>query len=112
MISRHFFGRVAEYLAVFIYSIKMYDIVRYNYRSKLGQIDLIAKRGNHLVFIEVKARSSLEGDYLISMKQQLRIRRSAENFIRYNTKYSNYEIRFDLVVFTLYGMPKIFENAF
>ena len=112
MLNKRLFGKIAEYISIFIYAIKMYDIVKYNYNSKLGQIDLIAKRCNKIVFVEVKARTSLENDDLITAKQQERIRRSAENFLARNNKYDNYEVRFDLVVFTKSSFPRIFENAF
>lgn len=36
----------------------LYKIIETNFRSKLGEIDIIARRGKTLVFVEVKARST------------------------------------------------------
>ena len=53
-----------------------YDILIYNYKNKMGEIDLIAKEGSQLVFIEVKYRKNLsKGDpaEAVDGRKQLRI---------------------------------------
>lgn len=44
---------VAEYLES-----RNYEIIEYNFRCRLGEIDLIAREGKYLVFVEVKYRDS------------------------------------------------------
>lgn len=104
------FGLLAEYIAIIIYKIQFYQILYHRKRHYLGEIDIIALRGKQLIFIEVKARSSL--DYkILSAKQQLRIRRSVSMFLNSNPKYQNYHIRFDLVIIRPYNFPIIIKNA-
>lgn len=49
-------GNVGEDFAVRILKNKGYKIIQRNFRSKLGEIDIIAKNGGYLSFIEVKTR--------------------------------------------------------
>lgn len=105
------FGLFAEYVAIFLYVIRFYKILRHRMRNYGGEIDLIAVRGNKLVFIEVKARSSDLDDVLVSVSQQQRIKKAAEIFLVHNRKYQNYEIRFDLVVVKTYKFPTIITNV-
>jgi putative endonuclease len=52
------FGQKSERLAAEFLKRKGYRILETNYRSKVGEIDIIAKEKGVLVFVEVKARSS------------------------------------------------------
>jgi len=80
-----------------------YAIVAENFRCRLGEIDLIATRGNVLVFLEVK--TDLTGLYgeaesRVNVRKQRRIKRAAlfflaENKFRY---HRNWEYRFDVIV--------------
>lgn len=54
----HAFGRRAEEAAANYLEQAGYALLRRNYRVRGGEIDLIARQGETLVFVEVKARSS------------------------------------------------------
>ena len=54
----HDFGRAAEHLAVAFLQQQAYRIVAVNQRVGRGEIDIIARRGAVLAFVEVKARRS------------------------------------------------------
>jgi putative endonuclease len=56
--ARQTFGRLAEDLAAKALRRKGYRILERNYRNPLGEIDIIARDGETLVFVEVKARRS------------------------------------------------------
>jgi putative endonuclease len=56
--NRQLFGQHSEALTVRYLKKKGYKIVAQNYRTKLGEIDIIAKEKGTLVFVEVKARRS------------------------------------------------------
>lgn len=61
-----------------------YEIVERNYRCKLGEIDIVARDGETLVFVEVRTRAdSSHGDALetVSRAKQRRIGRVAQMYL-------------------------------
>lgn len=93
-------GWRAENLAVVILWIKGYKIMTRRFRSPAGEIDVIARRGNRFVFIEVKQRSSQEAALsAISNRQQQRIRRATEFYFLKYPRLKASEIRFDVMAF-------------
>ncbi len=104
-------GLFAEYLAMLIYKLKFYNIIHHRKRNFVGEIDIIACRGKQLVFIEVKSRNTNLTENIVSKHQQNRIKRSAQLFLSYNSKYHDYDIRFDFVFIQPYRLPLIIKNA-
>ena len=94
-----------------------YTIVARNYRTKYGEIDIIALDGEYLVFVEVKSRLSNQyGNPVESVDttKQKRIIKSAKAFWYFGA-YREYQPRFDVVeVFYHNGQIKInaIENAY
>lgn len=109
---RHFFGLVAEYIVMISYLCRFYIILAHRYKSKVGEIDFIAKRGNTIIFTEVKARKSGIAEGVVSELQQQRVRRTAELFLLRNKQYATCDVRFDLVVVNQYGKLLRIKNAF
>jgi len=75
-------------------------IIGRNYRSKTGEIDIIALDGETIVFVEVKAWSvyGMEDlQYSLNNKKKHKIIKTANFFLSENRKYSNMAIRFDVV---------------
>lgn len=60
MYQRHELGKIGEDLACIYLQKNNYKIVERNFRCKTGEIDIIAKDKDELVFIEVKTRASKE----------------------------------------------------
>ncbi|MBQ0161734.1 MAG: YraN family protein [Treponema sp.] len=94
-----------------------YKIVAQNFRSKTGEIDLIAARENSIIFIEVKTLLSRDPELLareLNSKKQKRIIETAKYFLAINREYSNSLVRFDVVVIDMPGYPPVYhiENAF
>ncbi len=87
-----------------------------NYRTRIGEIDLIMQDGGYLVFIEVRARSSAAyGNALesITVTKQQKIMRTAALYLQRYSESEQYACRFDVV--GLQGHPpKIswIKNAF
>lgn len=104
-------GLLAEYLTICLYKIRFYRILHHRYKNYLGEIDLIAKRGQSLIFIEVKARKDNLSETIISQKQKQRIKNSASYFLAQNEKYIKYDVRFDLVFIRYLQWPMIIQNA-
>ncbi|GHV89779.1 UPF0102 protein [Spirochaetia bacterium] len=75
-------------------------IITTNFRSQKGEVDIIARDGDTLVFIEVKAWSSYgmeDLEYGISAKKQRRIIETAKYFLATHREYNDMAIRFDVV---------------
>ena len=76
------------------------DIIARNFRSKQGEIDIIALDGETLVFAEVKAWSvyGIENlSYGLNRKKQGRIIETAKYFLSINRQYYGRAVRFDAV---------------
>lgn len=69
----HFLGVWAEWLCALLLICKGYRILAVRCRTPVGEIDIVAKRGNMLVIVEVKARRRAE-DALASVDQSKRRR--------------------------------------
>ncbi|WPY00869.1 YraN family endonuclease [Candidatus Trichorickettsia mobilis] len=110
--KHYYFGLAAEYLTVFLYKLRFYQILQHRMRNCAGEIDLIALRGKNIVFIEVKARST-DGDYgeVLRHQQRKRITRAADAFLSRHPKYQHYQVRFDLAIVRPYKLPIIIKNA-
>lgn len=115
--QRQQFGRKSESLAAKFLKKQGYKIIEQNYRTKLGEIDIIAKDKDTLVFVEVKARSSNHIAYpkwAITPAKQRKISMVALYYLKI-TKQNNVKARFDVVAISY---PKdnpnieIIKNAF
>jgi len=76
------------------------EIIAKNFRSKYGEIDIVALSGDTLVFVEVKAWSTFgieDLQYGIDMRKQRKIIKTAKYFLSENRKYNRMSIRFDVV---------------
>jgi len=76
------------------------EIITRNFRSKCGEIDIIARDGETIVFTEVKAWSVFgfeDLQYGIDQKKQNKIIKTAKYFLSENRKYNKMAIRFDVV---------------
>lgn len=77
-----------------------YEILERNYRDRLGEIDIIAKNGIELVFVEVKYRRTLEkGDptEAIHLLKQRKIRNAAKGYLYRHRLGEDIPCRFDVV---------------
>ena len=80
-----------------------YKILERNYVTPLGEIDLIARQGSELVFIEVKTRKSLRfgaPQDAVSAPKQARLRRLADYYLK-RKRLGEARVRFDVVGITM-----------
>ena len=56
MSKRHELGKKGEIVACEFLLKNYYEIIERNFKSKLGEIDIIAREGDEIVFVEVKTR--------------------------------------------------------
>lgn len=63
MEARKILGKNGEDIAVLFFKEKGYEIVERNWHCRGGEIDLIARKGNEMRFVEVKTRSNIVFGY-------------------------------------------------
>lgn len=102
---------VEEYLTS-----KGFEIIERNYKTKIGEIDLIVRKGDLLIFVEVKSdfkEYELICEEKINLKKKRKILSVAEQFLIKNSQFLSKikEIRFDVVV-VKNGRIVHYENAF
>lgn len=91
-------GWWAEFFASVALTLRGYRILARRCRTRAGELDLIAVRGNTVAFIEVKARTTLEdAQTSITRRQSERMRRAADLWIGRSARFQDYEQRFDAV---------------
>lgn len=105
-------GHTGERLAALRLLLSGYRILARRYRTKVGEIDLIARRGDVVAFIEVKRRNQLAtGLEAVTPQAQLRIRRAAELYLMRNPALAERVLRFDVMVVTPWAWPRHIVDA-
>lgn len=96
--SSYRLGLLAELLAAALLVLKGYRVLARRYRTPAGEIDLVARRGGVLVFVEVKARRTLpEALACVTPAMRRRIGRAAGLFLTRHERLAGMEMRFDLI---------------
>lgn len=104
-------GRRAETLASIWMRLCGYRLVKKRYRTTRGEIDLIARRGKILVFIEVKYRENhTDALHAITPKQCQRFYAAASAFISREPHFAHCDMRFDLMTFAPWQWPRWYTN--
>lgn len=95
----HRLGHAAEWRAVWRLRLAGYSILARRYKTKLGEIDIVARRGDVLAFVEVKARPELEtATFALRANQFGRVARAASVFLTHHPRYASHSLRFDAVL--------------
>lgn len=112
------FGIAAEHIAGAYLRCKLYRILALRYRNYGGEIDIIARRGNTLIAVEVKARRALKDcEYSITPHKQQKIARAVNGLLGGQGNISglgdmrNLNIRFDAVWVAPWRMPIHLKDA-
>ena len=91
-------GRRAETVAALLLRLKGYRILERRFRVSAGEIDLVARRGGLVVFVEVKARDThAAAAESISPRQQQRISDAAAAWLARHAALADCDTRFDAV---------------
>lgn len=107
-------GADGENLAARFLEGKGFEIVARNYRHRHSEIDLIIKKENWLIFVEVKTRSSAtfgQPEEFVTNQKSRKIFEAAEEYIFANDWHGH--VRFDVVSVKTGATPEIvhFEDA-
>lgn len=91
-------GNLGERIAKIYMQINGYQIIKCNFRSRFGEIDIIAKKGEYIHFVEVKTRTKniIEARESINKEKEKHIWKTAEYFL-YKNRLEDVGIEFDAI---------------
>ncbi|MBF2058068.1 MAG: YraN family protein [Cyanobacterium sp. T60_A2020_053] len=99
-------GALGEDVTDFWLKCQGYRILHRGWRSRWGEIDIIAYHDNFLIFIEVKTRKKYNWDHggllAVNDSKQNKLRLTAEIFLSVNPQYQDVSCRFDIVCLRYY----------
>jgi putative endonuclease len=106
-------GVSAEGRAALLLAAKGYRELARRWKSPLGEVDLVMRRGQTIVFVEVKARARLDdAAWAVLPRQQRRIVGAAEAWLAAHPEHAGYDVRFDAVLVAPRRLPQHIEAAF
>lgn len=106
-------GRRAETIAALYLRAKLYRILARRYRTPAGEIDIVARRGNTIVFVEVKQRpGDLAAMTAVTMAARRRIARAAELWIAAHPAAAGLDQRFDVIAAVPGRLPRHLVSVF
>jgi putative endonuclease len=106
-------GLSAESRAAMFLVAKAYRIVARRWKTPFGEIDIVARRRRALVFVEVKARETIDDAIeAVTDRSKSRIVGAAEFWLAQHPNDVNAEIRFDVIVVAPGKIPRHIANAF
>jgi len=118
MLNRRAIGFEGERRAVEFLKTEGFRILKTNYRTKMGEIDIIAKKDDLIAFVEVKTRHSYaygRPEEAVDRRKRKRIIKAAKYYLIENDLYDKQDIRFDVLSLTTKKSTfeiDYFENAF
>ncbi len=115
--DKRLIGKLGEKLVCRWYTDRKYELLSVNYRTRFGEIDIIARNRKYIVFIEVKTRkdaSFSQAKEFVDYRKQQRIKAAAASYIASNN-LDDIPARFDVA--EVYNADKnpvinVIENAF
>lgn len=106
-------GALAEYFATLALMVRGYRIIAFRHRTKLGEIDIIARRGNLIACVEVKARASVDAAiFAVSEQSKARIRRASDLWLQKQRDADRLSIRYDIMAIRPWRWPVHIRDAF
>lgn len=100
-------GRSAELLCLWVLRLKGWRILERDLRLPVGEIDIIARRGNVLAAIEVKARDALDSAaHAVTPRQRRRIARALAWFLARRPDLARLSPRFDVMLLVPGRLPR------
>lgn len=109
--ARYARGHRAELVGALFMMAKGYRIIERRYITRVGELDLVAKRGRNILFIEVKFRRQIDAAaYAITPRQQQRLHRAAQVWLGRNDWSRGHDLRFDALLVSPWRWPRQVEN--
>jgi putative endonuclease len=105
-------GLWAETFAKFYMRLQGYRVLAERFKTPVGEIDLVVKKGRQLVFVEVKLReTAAAAAEAIHARNRSRVSRAAELYLQKHPEYTGWELRFDALVLAPWAWPRHIRNA-
>ncbi len=105
-------GRLAEFAATLFLALKGYRILAQRFRAQGGEIDIVTRKRDGLVFVEVKFRPSAEEARLaVTPSNQRRIKTAAGGWLAQHERRIDVPMRYDIVALSPRGL-RHFRDAF
>ena len=106
-------GHLAEWAAAAVLLAKGYRLLARRYRTPLGEIDLIVRRGSTIAFVEVKARpTEREALEAVGRAAERRLASAADLWLTKHPAAAGFDLRYDIVVVLPWRIPKHMPDAF
>jgi putative endonuclease len=106
-------GLSAESRGAALLIAKGFRILARRWRSAAGEVDIVARRGNLLIFVEVKARGRFDdAAYSVTERQKRRIAGAAAAWLSENPDDAGRDMRFDAMLVTPGRLPRHIKAAF
>lgn len=106
-------GYMAEWIAAIYLMFKGYRVKHLRYRTRAGEIDIIARKGNVAVFVEVKARSVEQAAVdAVGALTQSRIRAASDIWLARQRDAAQLSLRYDIIAILPGRWPRHFRDAF
>jgi putative endonuclease len=105
-------GLWGESASVWWLRLRGYRVLARRWRSPVGEIDIVARRGRLLAMVEVKTRATAEEALeAVGMSQRRRVERAAEAFLARHPALGRCDVRFDVVLIVPWRPPKHIMDA-
>jgi putative endonuclease len=106
-------GLSAENRAALLLVAKGFRIAARRFKTPVGELDIVARRRQTLLFVEVKARARLDdAAEAVTPRQQKRIVAAAQYWLASHPDDCAKYIRFDVILVTGWGFPRHIAGAF
>ncbi len=103
---------MAEQIAALWLRLKGYRLLARNWRSPMGEIDILARRGDILVLVEVKSRGEFSAAAeALRAEQAHRLRRALDHYVQLHPQFRDLDRRCDCILFARGYLPQHIKNA-
>jgi putative endonuclease len=111
-VTRERDGRWAELAAAAFLMLHGYRIVGRRHRTPYGELDLIARRGQRIAFVEVKyRRTRVEGEAALMPQQIRRMHKAAQHWIAQRPALADHEQGFDAIIVLPWSRPVLLRDT-
>jgi len=105
-------GRRAEIAAAWMLRLKGYRIIEERFRTKQGEVDIIARKGDLVAMIEVKARPDIaQAVDAVSYQAQKRIENAGDSWLQRQRDHARLSVRYDIIAVLPRKWPRHIKGA-